>query len=115
MENRQKFLQEKWFQGYFTAGNRIWWPQMAVSLRISLLQVNESSLTGESTNVDKSEQVILQEASFGDRVNMVYSGSLVTYGRAEVMVTEIGMKTEIGKIAGLMNATVEKKTPLQIS
>lgn len=79
------------------------------------LQVNESSLTGESTNVDKSEQVILQEASLGDRVNMVYSGSLVTYGRAEVLVTEIGMKTEIGKIAGLMNATVEKKTPLQIS
>ena len=79
------------------------------------LQVNESSLTGESTNVDKSDEVITQEVALGDRVNMVYSGSLVTYGRANVLVTETGMNTEIGKIAGLMNATTEKKTPLQIS
>ncbi len=79
------------------------------------LQVNESSLTGESTNVDKSDEVITQEVALGDRVNMVYSGSLVTYGRANVLVTETGMNTEIGKIAGMMNATTEKKTPLQIS
>jgi Ca2+-transporting ATPase len=79
------------------------------------LQVNESSLTGESTNVDKSDETIMEEASLGDRINMVYSGSLVTYGRAVVLVTETGMNTEIGKIAGLMNATKEKKTPLQIS
>lgn len=79
------------------------------------LQVNESSLTGESTNVDKSEGIIEREAALADRVNMVYSGSLVTYGRAMVVVTDTGMNTEIGKIAGLMNATKEKKTPLQIS
>ena len=79
------------------------------------LQVNESSLTGESTNVDKNELVITEEEGLGDRVNMVYAGSLVTYGRAEVIVTETGMSTEIGKIAGLMNQTAEKKTPLQIS
>ena len=79
------------------------------------LQVNESSLTGESTNVDKEEGTIDGEMSLADRTNMVYSGSLVTYGRAMVVVTGTGMDTEIGKIASLMNATKEKKTPLQVS
>ena len=79
------------------------------------LQVNESALTGESTNVDKQNIDIDQEVPLGDRVNMVFSGSLVTYGRAMVVVTGTGMNTEIGKIAALMNATKEKKTPLQIS
>lgn len=82
------------------------------------LQVNESSLTGESTNVDKSESLDLakdQELPLADRCNMVYGGTLVTYGRAEVLVTETAMDTEMGKIAGLMNATKEKTTPLQRS
>ncbi len=79
------------------------------------IQVNESSLTGESTNVEKKVTDISEEVPLGDRVNMVYSGSLVTYGRATVVVTGTGMDTEIGKIAALMNATREKKTPLQIS
>ena len=79
------------------------------------LQVNESSLTGESANVDKEEKAISEEVPLGDRKNMVFSGSLVTYGRAEVVVTETGMKTEMGKIADLMNATKEKRTPLQVS
>lgn len=79
------------------------------------LQVNESSLTGESTNVEKTEAVLEGELPLADRTNMVYSGSLVTYGRAAVIVTQTGMDTEIGKIAGLMNATKEKKTPLQVS
>ncbi len=79
------------------------------------LQVNESSLTGESTNVDKRDVVLEGEAALADRVNMVYSGSLATYGRAVVVVTATGMETEIGKIAGLMNATKEKSTPLQVS
>ena len=79
------------------------------------LQVNESSLTGESTNVDKEEGTLDTEAPLADRTNMVYSGSLVTYGRAVVAVTGTGMDTEIGKIASLMNATKEKKTPLQVS
>ncbi|MBQ7986127.1 MAG: cation-translocating P-type ATPase [Clostridia bacterium] len=79
------------------------------------LQVNESSLTGESTNVEKQAIDITEEVPLGDRVNMVYSGSLVTYGRATVVVTGTGMDTEIGKIAALMSATKEKKTPLQIS
>jgi Ca2+-transporting ATPase len=79
------------------------------------LQVNESSLTGESTNVDKEEGTLETESTLADRTNMVYSGSLVTYGRAVVAVTGTGMDTEIGKIASLMNATKEKKTPLQVS
>lgn len=79
------------------------------------LQVNESSLTGESTNVDKGDETLSGEVPLGDRINMVFSGSLVTYGRAMVLVTETGMNTEIGKIAGMMNATKEKKTPLQVS
>ena len=79
------------------------------------LQVNESSLTGESTNVDKMDGTLEKEVALGDRVNMVFSGSLVTYGRANVLVTGTGMNTEMGKIAGLMNATKNKKTPLQIS
>ena len=79
------------------------------------LQVNESALTGESTNIDKSDAVLTEELPLGDRVNMVYSGSLVTYGRAIVVVTETGMDTEMGKIARLMNDSGEKKTPLQVS
>ena len=79
------------------------------------LQVNESSLTGESTNVDKSDETIVEEVPLAERSNMVYSGSLVTYGRAVVLVTGTGMNTEIGKIANLMNQTKEKETPLQIS
>ncbi len=79
------------------------------------LQVNESALTGESTNVEKQDVSIEEDAPLGDRINMVYSGSLVTYGRATVVVTGTGMDTEIGKIASLMNETKEKKTPLQIS
>ena len=79
------------------------------------LQVNESSLTGESINVEKQTAPIKRQAPLGDRINMVYSGSLVTAGRGMVVVTETGMNTEIGKIAQLMNATKEKKTPLQVS
>lgn len=79
------------------------------------LQVNESSLTGESTNIDKADVELKGETALADRVNMVYSGSLVTYGRALVLVTGTGMNTEMGKIAKLMNDTKEKKTPLQES
>lgn len=79
------------------------------------LQVNESSLTGESTNVDKKNEVLEANLPLADRVNMVYSGSLVTYGRADVVITATGMDTELGKIAGFMNAAKERKTPLQVS
>ena len=79
------------------------------------LQVNESSLTGESTNIDKADIDFDHEIPLGDRLNMVYSSSLITYGRANVLVTNTGMNTEIGKIASLMNETKERRTPLQVS
>lgn len=79
------------------------------------LQVNESSLTGESTNIDKADINFDKEIPLGDRLNMVYSSSLVTYGRANILVTGTGMNTEIGKIASLMNETKERRTPLQVS
>ena len=80
------------------------------------LQVNESSLTGESESVNKFVETIDQEEiALGDQKNMVFSGSLVTYGRALVVVTGTGMNTEIGKIANLMEETQEKQTPLQVS
>lgn len=80
------------------------------------IQVNESSLTGESESVVKELDTI--EASnvpIGDRKNMIFAGSLVTYGRAEIIVTDIGMNTELGKVAQLLETTKEKKTPLQVS
>jgi Ca2+-transporting ATPase len=80
------------------------------------LQVNESSLTGESESVNKFVDVIeSEEVALGDQKNMVFSGSLVTYGRALVVITSTGMNTEIGKIANLMEETQEKATPLQVS
>ncbi|PLR77396.1 calcium-translocating P-type ATPase, PMCA-type [Bacillus sp. V3-13] len=78
------------------------------------LQVNESSLTGESVSALKSVEAIDEDdVPIGDRKNMVFSGSFVTYGRAVVLVTGIGMNTEIGKIANLLGTAREKKTPLQ--
>ncbi len=80
------------------------------------LKVDESALTGESLGVDKMTDVIAQdEVPLGDRVNMVYSGSFVTYGRGSFVVTGIGMETEVGKIASLLKTTSEKKTPLQVN
>ena len=80
------------------------------------LKVNESSLTGESEGVDKSADAIdAEQVALGDQKNMVFSGSLVTYGRATVLVTGTGMNTELGKIAALMNQTQQRKTPLQES
>ena len=85
-------------------------------LRNFSLKVNESSLTGESEGVEKTAEVIPgEEVALGDRKNMVFSGSLVTYGRAEVVVTGTGMDTELGKVAALMNQTQQRKTPLQQS
>lgn len=80
------------------------------------LKVDESALTGESLGVDKMTDTISQdEVPLGDRVNMVYSGSFVTYGRGSFVVTGIGMETEVGKIASLLKTTSEKKTPLQVN
>ena len=80
------------------------------------LQVNESALTGESETINKTEEMLQSETlPLGDRTNLVYSGSLVSYGRAAVLVTATGMQTEMGKIAHLLESTQEKQTPLQRS
>lgn len=83
-------------------------------LEAASLQVNESALTGESLNVLKNtDKIEADELPLGDRVNMIYSGSNISNGRGVVAVTGVGMNTEIGKIASLMQNAQKKKTPLQ--
>lgn len=84
-------------------------------LESASLKVDESALTGESLGVEKMTDAIEGEVPLGDRTNMVYSGSFVTYGRGSFVVTGIGMETEVGKIASLLKTTSEKKTPLQVN
>ena len=84
-------------------------------LECASLKVAESALTGESLPVEKDVGEIPGDAALGDRTNMVFSGSFVTYGRAVFLVTGVGMNTEMGKIATLLKNTEEKETPLQIS
>lgn len=79
------------------------------------LKSQESSLTGESVPVEKYSEVIKDEkVGIGDRVNMLFSSSLITYGRGKGIVVETGMNTEVGKIAGIINDTKKAETPLQI-
>lgn len=84
-------------------------------LECASLKVDESALTGESMAVEKSLGEVPDGAALGDQTNKVFSGSFVTYGRASYQVTGIGMNTEVGKIAGLLKNTSEKRTPLQIN
>jgi len=80
------------------------------------LLVNENSLTGESNSIEKTDEVLgYEDLALGDQVNMVFSGSLVNYGRAKILVTETGMNTQLGKIATLLDQTEENVTPLQKS
>ena len=79
------------------------------------MKVDESALTGESLGVEKTQDTLEGDLALGDRTNMVYSGSFVTYGRGSFLVTAIGMDTEVGKIAKLLKTTSEKKTPLQVN
>ena len=82
-------------------------------LTVASLKVDESALTGESLPVEKSLDEVPEGAALGDQTNRVFSGSFVTYGRASFEVTEVGMSTEVGKIAGLLKNASEKQTPLQ--
>ena len=78
------------------------------------LKSQESSLTGESVPVEKETQPIEgTEVGVGDRINMLFSSSLITYGRGKAIVVETGMNTEVGKIAGMLNETEKQETPLQ--
>ncbi len=96
------------------AGDRV--PADARLLENHALKVNESALTGESEPVEKQTDALTEDnPALGDRRNMVFSGSLVTYGRAQAVVTGTGMDTELGRIAALMHATEQRRTPLQVS
>ena len=78
------------------------------------LKSQEASLTGESVPVEKQiEKIEEREIGIGDRINMLFSSSLITYGRGKGIVVEIGMTTEVGKIAGMINSTEKQETPLQ--
>ncbi|MCK9536525.1 MAG: cation-translocating P-type ATPase [Bacilli bacterium] len=80
------------------------------------LEVNESSLTGESLAIEKNDLIIEKaDMPLADQKNMLFSGSLVTAGKGLMVVTKIGMETELGKIARLLEATEAHKTPLQIA
>ena len=84
-------------------------------IECSSLQINESALTGEVESVDKTTDVISGQVVVGNQKNMVFSSSLVTNGTGRYIVTHIGMQTEIGKIASMLNNVKERKTPLQKS
>lgn len=84
-------------------------------IECSSLQINESALTGEVESVDKTTDVITGQVVVGDQKNMVFSSSLVTNGTGRYIVTHIGMQTEIGNIASMLNNAKERKTPLQKS
>lgn len=93
------------------AGNNI--PADGRLLEAESLQVEEGALTGESVPSDKEATTITEETALADRINMVYSGTLVTYGRARYVVTGIGKETEMGKVAELIQNVSAKQTPLQ--
>ncbi|WP_346684445.1 cation-translocating P-type ATPase [Anaerostipes butyraticus] len=95
------------------AGDQI--PADGRILESASMKVDESALTGESLAVEKEETILEDKVPLGDQKNMVFSGSFVTYGRGSFLVTAVGMKTEVGKIASLLKNTSEKKTPLQVN
>ena len=81
---------------------------------VTSLQMAEAALTGESQPVTKTTALIDGKAGLGDRTNMIFSGTVATFGRGRAVVIATGMNTEMGKIAGLMQATPEEKTPLSL-
>lgn len=92
-------------------------PADARIIECSNLRVDESALTGESVTVEKTSDVIDatddKEIALGNRKNMLFSSTFITNGRAKAIVTEVGMKTEIGKIAGMLIGDNNQTTPLQ--
>ena len=79
----------------------------------TMLKVNESCLTGESIDIDKNNLKINKEVSLANRTNMVYQGTIVTYGKCTMVVTETGMNTHLGKIAKDISNTLTTKSPLE--
>ena len=96
---------------YLEIGDRI--ASDARLIEVKNLKVDESMFTGESMAIEKSIQPIAGECALADRKNMVFSGSLVKYGKALAIITETGMNTELGKIADTLGQIQQEKTPLQ--
>ena len=94
------------------AGDKV--PADGRVLESNYLKCDEAPLTGESLPVSKKVDPLERDLSMGDRVNMVYTGSVVTYGRARAVVTSTGMDTEFGKIAREVAAVETGKTPLEL-
>ncbi len=93
------------------AGDKI--PADARLVEIHSLKCDEAPLTGESFPVEKEPKLLAEDASVGDRKNMIFTGTTVTYGRGRAVVTATGMNTEFGKIAEEVAAVTEEKTPLE--
>lgn len=93
------------------AGDKI--PADSRIITASNLETDESALTGESTTVEKSSSILKEKTPLAERKNMLYSGSVITKGTAKAIVVETGMKTELGKIANMMQNTKKEETPLQ--
>ena len=89
-------------------------PADARLIHSTALQTAEAALTGESLPVSKDTDPIQEEAGLGDRHNMIFSGTTATYGRGRAVVTATGMRTEMGRIAGMLKATRDEATPLQV-
>ncbi|MFC0525870.1 cation-translocating P-type ATPase [Pontibacillus salicampi] len=96
---------------YLEAGDYV--PADGRVLESGSLKTNEGMLTGESEAVEKTAEVIDEEVTLGDQRNMVFSSSLVVYGRGTLVVTGTGEKTEVGKIADMISSAEQKETPLQ--
>ena len=94
------------------SGDKI--PSDARIIKSYYAKVDESILTGESASVDKNDEVIQKDALISERKNMVYSGTILVSGKIEAVVTAIGMDTELGKIASIVDSDVEPLTPLQM-
>lgn len=94
------------------AGDKV--PADARIIKSYFAKTDESILTGESQNVDKIEEPIKKDSLLAETYNMVYSGTVVTAGKIEAIVVDIGMNTELGKIAGILDTKEEPITPLQM-
>jgi len=95
-----------------TVGDKV--PADARIVEAYNLKVNEASLTGESIPVEKDTRALASDVSIADRSNMIFSGTIVTYGRALAAIVSTGMDTEFGKIADMIESAEKERTPLQV-
>lgn len=82
-------------------------------IEVTALQASEAALTGESLSVSKHTALVLEDAALGDRLNMIFNGTAIAYGRGTAVVTATGMATEMGRIAGMLERAADDTTPLQ--